>query len=158
MYSQWSETRNTTTCWNHQLSLRTNCIRNLTSTEMMVIVCSYFGEGKTNSRPHKTSQPAVNNQHPFTLPLESSSFGIARIFLDSIKVICFYHICFFFSIFQERTKNAQFVIISLRNNMFELADRLVGIFKTDNCTKSVTINPQLISSEAWCHWKTILAK
>lgn len=30
---------------------------------------------------------------------------------------------------------------SLRNNMFELADRLVGIYKTDNCTKSITINP-----------------
>ena len=29
---------------------------------------------------------------------------------------------------KERTKNAQFVIISLRNNMFELADRLVGIY------------------------------
>lgn len=34
-----------------------------------------------------------------------------------------------------------FVICSLRNNMFELADRLVGIYKTDNCTKSITINP-----------------
>ena len=33
--------------------------------------------------------------------------------------------------------------------MFELADRLIGIFKTDNCTKSVAINPQLIASEAW---------
>ena len=43
---------------------------------------------------------------------------------------------------KERTKNAQFVIISLRNNMFELADRLVGIYKTNNCTKSVTINPK----------------
>jgi hypothetical protein len=42
---------------------------------------------------------------------------------------------------KERTKNAQFVIISLRNNMFELADRLVGIYKTDNATKTVTINP-----------------
>jgi len=31
---------------------------------------------------------------------------------------------------------------SLRNNMFELADRLVGIYKTDNCTKSITINPR----------------
>jgi structural maintenance of chromosome 4 len=30
---------------------------------------------------------------------------------------------------KERTKNAQFVIISLRNYMFELADRLVGIYK-----------------------------
>ncbi|XP_030513204.1 structural maintenance of chromosomes protein 4 [Rhodamnia argentea] len=43
---------------------------------------------------------------------------------------------------KDRTKDAQFVIISLRNNMFELADRLVGIYKTDNCTKSITINPE----------------
>jgi structural maintenance of chromosome 4 len=42
---------------------------------------------------------------------------------------------------KERTKNAQFIIISLRNNMFELADRLVGIYKPDNCTQSITINP-----------------
>lgn len=47
---------------------------------------------------------------------------------------------------KERTKNAQFIIISLRNNMFELADRLVGIYKTDNCTKTVTINPAAIAS------------
>ncbi len=43
----------------------------------------------------------------------------------------------------ERTKNAQFIIISLRNNMFEKADRLVGIYKTNNATKSVTIDPNL---------------
>ncbi|KAK4772858.1 hypothetical protein SAY87_027877 [Trapa incisa] len=43
---------------------------------------------------------------------------------------------------KDRTKDAQFIIISLRNNMFELADRLVGIYKTDNCTKSITINPR----------------
>merc|ERR1711981_829038 len=42
---------------------------------------------------------------------------------------------------KDRTKDAQFVIISLRNNMFELADRLVGIYKINNCTKSVAINP-----------------
>lgn len=42
---------------------------------------------------------------------------------------------------KDRTKNAQFIIISLRNNMFELADRLVGIYKTNDCTKSITINP-----------------
>lgn len=40
---------------------------------------------------------------------------------------------------KERTKNAQFIVISLRNNMFELAQRLVGIFKVNNMTKSVTI-------------------
>ena len=46
---------------------------------------------------------------------------------------------------KERTKNAQFIIISLRNNMFELADRLVGIYKTHNCTKSITIDPKAFS-------------
>ncbi|XP_063882710.1 structural maintenance of chromosomes protein 4-like [Scylla paramamosain] len=45
---------------------------------------------------------------------------------------------------KERTKNAQFIIISLRSQMFELADRLVGIYKTYNTTKSVTINPAKI--------------
>jgi structural maintenance of chromosome 4 len=47
---------------------------------------------------------------------------------------------------KERTRNAQFVIISLRNNMFELADRLVGIYKTHDATKSVTINPKLFEN------------
>lgn len=40
---------------------------------------------------------------------------------------------------KERTKNAQFIVISLRNNMFELAARLVGIYKTGHMTKSITI-------------------
>ncbi|XP_061683250.1 structural maintenance of chromosomes protein 4 isoform X2 [Syngnathoides biaculeatus] len=44
----------------------------------------------------------------------------------------------------EQTKNAQFIIISLRNNMFEIADRLIGIYKTDNTTKTVAINPKTI--------------
>lgn len=48
---------------------------------------------------------------------------------------------------KERTKNAQFIVISLRNNMFELADRLVGIYKTDNCTDSVAINPQELGKQ-----------
>merc|ERR1712154_751500 len=43
----------------------------------------------------------------------------------------------------QRTKNAQFIIISLRNNMFELANRLVGIYKTNNASKSITIDPKL---------------
>merc|ERR1712110_1279127 len=49
---------------------------------------------------------------------------------------------------KERTKNAQFIIISLRSNMFELADWLVGIYKTYNCTKTVTINPKEIAEKA----------
>ena len=38
-------------------------------------------------------------------------------------------------------RNSQFIIISLRNNMFELADKLVGIYKTHDVTQTITINP-----------------
>ena len=41
---------------------------------------------------------------------------------------------------KERTKNAQFIVISLRSNMFELANYLVGIYKTYNCTKCATLD------------------
>ncbi|CAR25193.1 condensin subunit SMC4 [Lachancea thermotolerans CBS 6340] len=47
---------------------------------------------------------------------------------------------------KERTKNAQFIVISLRNNMFELAQQLVGIYKNRNMTKSVALeNKDLIN-------------
>ena len=42
------------------------------------------------------------------------------------------------SYIKERTKNAQFIVISLRNNMFELASRLVGVYKVNHMTKSVS--------------------
>ena len=41
-------------------------------------------------------------------------------------------------------QNSQFIIISLRNNMFELADKLVGIYKTHDVTQTITINPKAI--------------
>ncbi|CAG8530560.1 4925_t:CDS:10 [Paraglomus occultum] len=47
---------------------------------------------------------------------------------------------------KERTRNAQFIIISLRNNMFELADRLVGIYKTEDKTKSITVSPAVLAT------------
>ncbi|KAJ0171837.1 hypothetical protein K1T71_012600 [Dendrolimus kikuchii] len=45
---------------------------------------------------------------------------------------------------KERTRNAQFIIISLRYNMFEASNRLVGIYKTEDCTKSVVVENKLI--------------
>lgn len=36
---------------------------------------------------------------------------------------------------KERTKNAQFIVISLRNNMFELASRLVGVYKVNHMVR-----------------------
>ncbi|KAF2787302.1 condensin subunit Cut3 [Melanomma pulvis-pyrius CBS 109.77] len=53
------------------------------------------------------------------------------------------------SYIKERTKNAQFIVISLRNNMFELASRLVGVYKVNHMTKSVTIeNKDYLSGRA----------
>ncbi|CAO2656293.1 Nn.00g050960.m01.CDS01 [Neocucurbitaria sp. VM-36] len=53
------------------------------------------------------------------------------------------------SYIKERTKNAQFIVISLRNNMFELASRLVGVYKVNHMTKSVTIeNKDYITGRA----------
>ena len=46
---------------------------------------------------------------------------------------------------KERTKNAQFIIVSLRSNMFELSDRLIGIYKTYNCSRSVAIDPDKVA-------------
>ncbi len=51
------------------------------------------------------------------------------------------------NLIRERTKGGQFIIISLRNNMFELSSRLIGVYKTANCTKSLTIdNTELLAA------------
>jgi structural maintenance of chromosome 4 len=43
------------------------------------------------------------------------------------------------SYIKERTKNAQFIVISLRNNMFELASRLVGVYKVNHMVRSCSL-------------------
>lgn len=45
---------------------------------------------------------------------------------------------------KERTKDAQFIIISLRNNMFEIANKLIGVYKTLDTTKTVALIPALM--------------
>eukprot|EP00347_Sterkiella_histriomuscorum_P007115 403350207 len=42
---------------------------------------------------------------------------------------------------KQRTRNGQFLVISLRNNMFELAEKLFGIYKTKDMTKTVYLIP-----------------
>ncbi|CAG9311751.1 unnamed protein product [Blepharisma stoltei] len=42
---------------------------------------------------------------------------------------------------KDRTKNAQFIIVSLRYQMFELADRLIGVYKTRDVSQTITISP-----------------
>ncbi|CAA84669.1 Chromosome condensation protein dpy-27 [Caenorhabditis elegans] len=41
----------------------------------------------------------------------------------------------------ERTRNAQFIIISLRNQMFEVGNRLLGIYKIDGKTYNIMVDP-----------------
>lgn len=57
---------------------------------------------------------------------------------------------------KERTKNAQFVIISLRNNMFELADRLVGIYKVrwegNSAWQEASLGPSHQLAGGECTW------
>ncbi|NXX51325.1 SMC4 protein, partial [Tricholaema leucomelas] len=64
----------------------------------------------------------------------------AALDFKNVSIVAFY--------IYEQTKNAQFIIISLRNNMFEMADRLIGIFKTHNTTKNVAANPKSIGAKA----------
>jgi len=49
------------------------------------------------------------------------------------------------SYIKERTKNAQFIVISLRNNMFELASRLVGVYKVNHMVGSLQQTWSLVS-------------
>ncbi|NXG15019.1 SMC4 protein, partial [Grallaria varia] len=63
----------------------------------------------------------------------------AALDFKNVSIVAFY--------IYEQTKNAQFIIISLRNNMFEIADRLIGIYKTQNTTKSVATNPKIIAAK-----------
>ncbi|NXC47693.1 SMC4 protein, partial [Penelope pileata] len=63
----------------------------------------------------------------------------AALDFKNVSIVAFY--------IYEQTKNAQFIIISLRNNMFEIADRLIGIYKTHNITKSVASNPKVIAAK-----------
>ena len=49
------------------------------------------------------------------------------------------------SYIKERTKNAQFIVISLRNNMFELASRLVGVYKVNHM-----VSPNLVIKRDGC--------
>lgn len=43
---------------------------------------------------------------------------------------------------KQNTKNAQFIIISLRNHMFELANLLVGVCKKNDVSHTVYLDPE----------------
>merc|ERR1739846_21677 len=65
-------------------------------------------------------------------------------FMDEIDAaLDFRNVSIIANYIKQRTKDAQFIVISLRNHMFELADLLVGIYKTQDISKSVAINPSI---------------
>ena len=65
-------------------------------------------------------------------------------FMDEIDAaLDFKNVAIVAKYIKERTKDAQFIIISLRNNMFELANKLVGVYKTFDTTKTIAIIPGL---------------
>ncbi|KAH8741614.1 stable maintenance of chromosomes protein [Cryptosporidium ryanae] len=69
-------------------------------------------------------------------------------FMDEVDAaLDFRNVSIIATFIKEKTKNAQFIVVSLRNHMFEVADKLVGIYKTCNVTKSVSICPNDYCSE-----------
>lgn len=117
-----------------------------------------FSEGVVFSvRPPKKSWKNISNLSGGEKTLSSLALVFALhhykptplYFMDEIDAaLDFKNVSIVANYVKERTKDAQFIIISLRNNMFELADRLVGIYKTFNSTKSVTINPHAFALPA----------
>jgi len=68
-------------------------------------------------------------------------------FMDEIDAaLDFRNVSIVANYIKDRTKNAQFIIISLRNDMFELSHRLIGIYKTANATRSITIDNHALQS------------
>lgn len=60
---------------------------------------------------------------------------VVRLFYNVLNVVY----PFLSLLLKARTRNAQFIIISLRSNMFELSDYLTGIYKITDYTRSITI-------------------
>lgn len=109
-----------------------------------------FSEGIVFSvRPPKKSWKSIGNLSGGEKTLSSLALVFALhhykptplYFMDEIDAaLDFKNVSIVGNYIKERTKNAQFIVISLRSNMFELADYLVGIYKTFNCSKSLTLN------------------
>jgi structural maintenance of chromosome 4 len=112
-----------------------------------------FSEGIHFSvRPPKKSWKQIQNLSGGEKTLSSLALVFALhhykptplYFMDEIDAaLDFRNVSIIANYIKDRTKNAQFIIISLRNHMFECADRLMGIYKTHDQSKSVTISPQM---------------
>merc|ERR1712025_549798 len=110
-----------------------------------------FSEGIVFSvRPPKKSWKVISNLSGGEKTLSSMSLVFALhkfkptplYVMDEIDAaLDFKNVSIVADYIKKCTKNAQFIIISLRNNMFEQANWLVGVYKTYNVSKSITIDP-----------------
>ncbi|CAG0883478.1 unnamed protein product [Darwinula stevensoni] len=117
-----------------------------------------FEEGITFSvRPPKKSWKNISNLSGGEKTLSSLALVFALHYyrptpiyvMDEIDAaLDFRNVAIIGEYIQSRTKNAQFIIISLRTQMFELATTLVGIYKTNNSTHCVVMNPREITQMA----------
>ena len=110
-----------------------------------------FNEGISFSvRPYKKSWKVITNLSGGEKTLSSLSLIFALhhykpsplYFMDEIDAaLDFRNVSIIANYIKEQTKDSQFIIISLRNHMFELANKLIGIYKTFDITKSVIFDP-----------------
>lgn len=111
-----------------------------------------FSEGVAFSvRPPRKSWKVITNLSGGEKTLASMSLIFALHHFRPTPLYCmdeidaaldFKNVSIVANYIKSQTKDAQFIVISLRNNMFDLADRLVGIYKTNNVSKSITIDPK----------------
>ena len=110
-----------------------------------------FNEGITFTvRPNKKSWKSMSNLSGGEKTLSSLSLIFALhhykpsplYVMDEIDAaLDFRNVSVIADYIKERTKDSQFMIISLRNQMFENANELIGIYKTFDITKVVIFNP-----------------
>ncbi|KAF5302895.1 hypothetical protein FQA39_LY02075 [Lamprigera yunnana] len=116
----------------------------------MVDTFDPFTEGiQFNVRPPKKSWKSISNLSGGEKTLSSLALVFALHYykpsplyvMDEIDAaLDFKNVSIVANYIKERTKNAQFIIISLRSNMFELCDHIIGICKIFSCTKTITLD------------------
>ncbi|SBT74614.1 structural maintenance of chromosomes protein 4, putative [Plasmodium ovale] len=116
-----------------------------------------FNEGILFSvRPPKKSWKHIQNLSGGEKTLSSLALVFALhyfkpnpiYFMDEIDAaLDFKNVSIISHYIKTKTKDAQFIVISLRNQMFELCDRMIGIYKTNDITKCITLNPGKLQQE-----------
>lgn len=109
-----------------------------------------FSEGIVFSvRPPKKSWKYIQNLSGGEKTLSSLALVFALnhhkptplYFMDEIDAaLDFKNVSIVASYIKGRTKNAQFIVVSHRSDMFELADYLVGIYKIFNCSNCAVLD------------------